>query len=213
MDKYFNDIFLLQNTLLPYFYDQYPLISLNRKFYKLDYEKYNTHLQPHGTVTIYYPMIIATHTEQKGKIIDEMKNYKNGLLDGLYEKYYRDATLCKKYSYKNGLLDGLYQHWDTNNELHLECTYKNELLDGLYQQYKYNKLSIKRNYKNGFKNGLSEQWYPDGRLWKKNNYKNDLLDGLSEEWYKNGQLHIKKNYKNNYCIIHKEWCPNGQLKF
>jgi hypothetical protein len=53
MDKYFGSIQLLQNTLLPYFCDGEPLKSINKKFYKLNYEKYNTHLQPHGVIESY----------------------------------------------------------------------------------------------------------------------------------------------------------------
>ena len=50
MHAYFNIIVLLQNTLLPYFCDEIPLISINKKFYNLNYEKYNIRLQPHGIV-------------------------------------------------------------------------------------------------------------------------------------------------------------------
>jgi hypothetical protein len=69
MDKYFNDIPLLQNTLLPYFCDQYPLVCINKKFKTLNYAKYNTLLQPHGIVEIYY---------NGTKIIEEKITYKNG---------------------------------------------------------------------------------------------------------------------------------------
>ena len=40
---YFENIQLLQNTLLKYFSDEYPLKLLNKKFSTLNYEKYNTH--------------------------------------------------------------------------------------------------------------------------------------------------------------------------
>ncbi len=70
MNQYFENIDLLQNTLLPYFKDEYPLKSLNKKFYKLNYEKYNTHLQPHGILEEYY---------NKNKTIKEKTNYKPSL--------------------------------------------------------------------------------------------------------------------------------------
>ncbi len=39
--KYFNNTILLQNTLLPYFCNEYPLIFINKQFQKLNYEKYS----------------------------------------------------------------------------------------------------------------------------------------------------------------------------
>jgi hypothetical protein len=44
MDKYFGNAELLQNTLLSYFCNEEPLKLVNKKFYGLNYEKYNTHI-------------------------------------------------------------------------------------------------------------------------------------------------------------------------
>jgi hypothetical protein len=55
MKKYFNNIVLLQNTLLPYFCNEEPLKLVNKQFYRLNYEKYNTHYQPHGILETYCP--------------------------------------------------------------------------------------------------------------------------------------------------------------
>lgn len=76
MEKYFNNTQLLQNTLLPYFHHPYPLKLLNKKFNTLNYEKYNTNLQPHGILETYNP---------KTKLILERETYKNGILNGLSE--------------------------------------------------------------------------------------------------------------------------------
>ncbi len=66
---YFENIQLLQNTLLKYFSDEYPFKLLNKKFSTLNYEKYNTHYQLHGIIETYY---IDTKTLQK------RVTYKNG---------------------------------------------------------------------------------------------------------------------------------------
>jgi hypothetical protein len=54
MEKYFGNVQLLQSTLLPYFCNEQPLKLVNKQFYRLNYEKYNTHYQPHGILEIYY---------------------------------------------------------------------------------------------------------------------------------------------------------------
>ena len=71
---YFNNTQLLQSTLLPYFDSPYPLIILNKQFSKLNYEKYNTPLQPHGILETYY---IETKT------IYTSKTYRNSVLNGI----------------------------------------------------------------------------------------------------------------------------------
>ncbi len=45
---YFENTILLQNTLLSYFCDKYPLKILNKQFNILIYEKYNALLKTHG---------------------------------------------------------------------------------------------------------------------------------------------------------------------
>jgi len=51
---YFENIPLLQNTLLLYFDTENPLNLINKQFRKLNYEKYLTHRQPHGIFKSYY---------------------------------------------------------------------------------------------------------------------------------------------------------------
>jgi antitoxin component YwqK of YwqJK toxin-antitoxin module len=68
MEKYFNNSELLQNTLLLYFCDEKLLKLINKLFYKLNYEKYLIHTQPHGIVETYY----------ENSKIKERKTYKNG---------------------------------------------------------------------------------------------------------------------------------------
>jgi hypothetical protein len=74
MEKYFENLLLLQNTLLSYFNTPEHLKLLNKTFHKFNYEKYLTYVQPHGIVETYYMKIKTTK---------ERKIYKNGKLDGL----------------------------------------------------------------------------------------------------------------------------------
>ena len=50
--------------------------------------------------------------------------------------------------------------------------------------------------KEEIKDGLVEEFYDNGQLYKKENYKNGKLDGLWEVYYENGQLRDRGNYKN-----------------
>ncbi len=94
MDIYFNNTQLLQNTLLSYFDIPLPLVSLNKRFSNLNYEKYNTHIQPHGIIESYHI---------KTKNIYQKIDYKpssgtrpkgvNGKLNGLFEEWYDDSKV------------------------------------------------------------------------------------------------------------------------
>jgi len=141
MHKYFGNTDLLQNTLLPYFCEEEPLKLLNKLFWKLDYEKYNTHIQPHGIKETYY---VET------KIIEYRKTYKNGKLNGLYEQWRDDDTPVIKCYYKNGKLNGLYKSWWSNGQLSVTKIYENGKLNGLLQcRCSDGKLHRMNHYRNG----------------------------------------------------------------
>ena len=107
-NNYFQNLPLLQNTLLSYFSTEEELKNISKQFTELNYEKYNTHIQPHGLIENYY---------DNGNMRDR-GNYKNGVLDGLYEEYNEDGKLGEIINYKNGLKNGLdLIYWDTPNDL------------------------------------------------------------------------------------------------
>jgi hypothetical protein len=152
MEKYFNNLPLLQNTLLSYFCEAEPLKLLNKQFYKLNYEKYNTHIQPHAIIETYH---------LKTRLIKLRETYKNGKLDGLYQEWWEEGLLEYRINYKNGDLNGLYEEWWDEDKLWVKCWYKNSLLNGLYEEC---------NYKNNKIDDLIEEWYDDGQLKTRSNY-------------------------------------------
>jgi len=202
MEKYFGNSILLQNTLLPYFCDENPLKLINKLFSTLNYEKYNTHIKPHGIFETFY---------QDRKIVEKRDFWKNG------EKYIseiwfetptktieNDSLLLKRFNYKNNKLNGLYEEWYENGQRSKRCNYKNNKLHGLYEFWYLNgQLAEKYLYKKDRKHGLFEQWYSSGQLWTKINYKNDIWNGIYEVWNENGTLEIRHFYENDQLIHNK----------
>jgi antitoxin component YwqK of YwqJK toxin-antitoxin module len=137
--QYFQNTDLLQNTLLSYFSTEETLKSINKQFREFNYEKYNTHLQPHGLKITYYP-----NTET----IDEKITYVNGKRNGLYESWYDNGKLEEKVNYKNDKMDGLYESWYDNGILQERSNYKNGKYDGVRKRYighgKYQTLNYKK---------------------------------------------------------------------
>jgi len=172
--QYFQNLPLLQNTLLPYFYKSEPLKLINKQFYKLNYEKYNTYVQPHGIKITYYP---KTKTLKKRKIIKFKKTYRNGKLNGLFEEYNINGQLIERNNFKNGVQDGLSETWYDDGILQTRGNYKNDLYNGLYEEwYENGQLMIKCNLRNGQKHGLCEEWWNNGKLYKKYMYTNGDID-------------------------------------
>jgi len=168
MDKYFINTVLLQNTLLPYFCEEEPLKFINKLFYKLNYEKYNTHLQPHGFKI------------KDSGAVNRKINYKNGKRHGLSEDRWIELDTYVKCNYKNDNRDGLYKEYLIHNNMLLKkCNYKNDELDGIYEVWFRNgQLYERSNYKNGKLDGLFELWNHSGELTETRNYKNNKLVNL-----------------------------------
>jgi antitoxin component YwqK of YwqJK toxin-antitoxin module len=182
------------------FCDENHLKLVNKFFYKLDYEKYNTHIKPHGIFETYYP---------DSKIVEKRDFWKNGekyISEIWYDtrKYGNNPILFKRCNYKNGKLNGLYEQWYLNGHILKKCNYKNNKLHGLYEQwYQCGQLAEKYWYKKNCKHGLYEQWYQSGQLWKRFNYKNDMWNGLYEVWNENGTLEIRNFYEKIQLIHNK----------
>jgi len=172
MDKYFGNSILLQNTLLPYFCDGTFLKPVNKLLNRLDYEKYNTHLQPHGLFETYY---------KNTKLIKEQKIYVNGKLSGLFEEWYQNGILKYRINYKNGERNGLSEEWYDDGKLMYKINFKDGNRDGLCEQwYDNGRLWLRKNYKSGVLNGLYEGWNQKGELWLRCNYEDEKLNGLLE---------------------------------
>ena len=115
MENYFENIVLLENTLLPYFCDEKSLKFINKQFYQLNYKKYLKPSQYHGVIETYYI---------KTKTIKERCTFENGTLSGLYESWYENGQLEEKSSYVNNKLHGSYKLWYDNGELEESGNYK-----------------------------------------------------------------------------------------
>jgi hypothetical protein len=93
------------------------------------------------------PIERVTFREGKVRV---RENLKNGLREGLFERYLENGTLTYRANYKEGKYDGLSETYRDNGTLMLRQNYKNDKLDGLVYIYSRNgMLSSLWDYKNG----------------------------------------------------------------
>jgi len=63
------------------------------------------------------------YTKYNRSRIKEVKNYKNGLLEGKVEIFYDNAKMMEESYYKNGKRDGIAKWFDQEGNLSIEYTY------------------------------------------------------------------------------------------
>jgi len=106
------------------FCDEESLKPINKLFLKLNYEKYNTHIQPHGLIETYY---------LKTKKVESRKTYKNGKLNGSHETWWPGGQLWEKTNYKSDKKSGLTEVWYPNGKLCRMIYYRDGKRNGLHE--------------------------------------------------------------------------------
>jgi antitoxin component YwqK of YwqJK toxin-antitoxin module len=72
-----------------------------------------------GECLIYYPQTKIPHYKF---------NYKDGIMDGPYERYFRNGRVEFSGNYKVGNLEGLWTRYDENGKIQFSGFYENGLL-------------------------------------------------------------------------------------
>ena len=66
----------------------------------------------------------------------------------------------------------------------------------------------------GLKNGLYQEWSPDGNLKTKGKFINGMENGVWTQWSENGQKNYEENYKDGIKIgLWRGWYENGEKNF
>ena len=115
-------------------------------------------------------------------------NYKNGKMDGIFEKWYGNGQRAERGGYKLGLKEGEWIAWNQKGT-----------------------AIFKGSFADGKENGIHLSWWENNQPQKSQDFKNGILNGISWETYKNGQ----KKFEGEYLEGKKEgewiyWKENGE---
>ena len=81
--------------------------------------------------------------------------------------------------FKDGKMNGLYERYEEGGQLIVKALYKDGEKHGLYEYYQDDgQLLLKQDYKNGKENGFAQGHYPTGQIGTTSYYKDGQLDGL-----------------------------------
>lgn len=115
--------------------------------------------------------------KEKSSVSISESNYVDGVKEGISQSWHLNHKhhLSHKAHYKNGSLDGLYQKWYSNGQIYKQSIYCDGLLHGSYQKWHANgQLSKQCNFTNGFLHGSYKKWFNDGRLKEEIYYNNGV---------------------------------------
>ncbi|WP_161539878.1 toxin-antitoxin system YwqK family antitoxin [Glaciimonas sp. PCH181] len=87
-----------------------------------DYDEY--HLKDDLFDGVYKKYIHGYLNDKDIMFASEVDNYKNGKLDGHFQKFSANGTVWNEGGYKEDLKDGLYRWFDSNGKIQEERTYK-----------------------------------------------------------------------------------------
>ena len=139
----------------------------------------------------------------KGNYV-EIYSYKNGDLNGLSTVYYNDE-IKEIGHWKDDKQNGVFYFYDKEGILVDKANFKDGMRNGLTEQFyeKTGKKRVKGEYRDNLKIGEWVQYYKNGNLQAKVNYIDDELNGEYKEYYENRKLKIEGKYKNN--LPEGEW--------
>ena len=140
-------------------------------------------------------------------ITNDILYYKGSPFTGVVENYFEKNKIPRELeyrTYKDGKLDGrwekYYSYRDYNGQLHIKGAYKDGVEDGRWEKYEEDgRLERATIYKDGVEDGLYEEYF-NGQLLSKGAYKDGVRDGLWEQYDEYGQLEIKATFKDGRRI-------------
>lgn len=121
-------------------------------------------------------------------------NWKNGVKEGLWKKYYEDGKPRQDANYLNGKLEGDYKVYTDEGKPFIEGKYKEDKKAGIWYYYTSSGAIEKiEKYRDGnlfseqMMNGKKEEFYKNNIPKSSVNYLNGKKSGVFNEWYEAGE--------------------------
>jgi antitoxin component YwqK of YwqJK toxin-antitoxin module len=165
-------------------------------------------VKSHLFVHIFFISALLVALQTKAQTMRDYKVYQHdtinvldndSLKQGLWKEFWGNGDLKSEVFYKNNKKQGLEIVWfDDPDCVELEAYYKDGLLDGPCINYtKKCKKDVFQSFKNGLKEGLELEYYPNGHIKAEGKYKKGNLDGYYRVYDKNGNFSFESRSSDN----------------
>ena len=143
-----------------------------------------------------------------GQLAEEC--FYDGKITGNHKKWNADGQLLLNCSYVDLKLEGLYKEWSGDRKDSCNITYKDGMpWEGILKKWVNNNCVKIDGYKDGKRNGISKQWYSNGKLHYESQYVDGLLEGKSMSYFPDGEVKYELNYHNGKKHgLNKGWSGN-----
>ncbi len=150
-----------------------------------------------------------------GITIEEKGFFKEGLKDGVWEKYLRIGNLIEKISYKDGKLNGKYEEYYKNGQIELTgfCINDNEI--GEWKEFDSKGKITKNHFYNETGKKWSNEFNNKGNIVLSQKFirlSNDSIVETFKSFYHSGKLLAEKGYNKEEYLFYKEFYENGKEK-
>jgi antitoxin component YwqK of YwqJK toxin-antitoxin module len=179
---------------------------------------------------------ITFHTVEndQGNVIQKIP-LKDGIPHGMMEEFDDQKDLVSQIFFdqgqKNGLsifyikgqkvvettfvkdiLEGPFVTYHTNGQINTTGTYTHGMMDQEFCIYDdQGHLLKKEQYQSGYKEGLSQNFYPNGTLYEEVLFSKDIPVGDSKTYHMNQSLMMLKQYKDGMVIYEEVHDDRGNL--
>lgn len=124
---------------------------------------------------------------------------KNGKPDGYWKSYYENGKLKSEGNRKSYELDSSWKFYNEDGKLILEVNYINGKKNGIKTSY-LDKETIKENYLNDIKEGLTKYYYTGGNLKNEIPFVGGLEQGFGKEYDTIGTIITLTEYKRGFIV-------------
>jgi antitoxin component YwqK of YwqJK toxin-antitoxin module len=114
--------------------------------------------------------------------------FKENLLDGVFEEFYPDGRTKKVVNYQNGMLHGDFFEFSKEGEVLLSGSYFQGEKSGDWFVYRSDgSIKSEYSYQNNALDGLSTAYYPSGQVAERIPFKMGEINGVYESFYPDGR--------------------------
>jgi antitoxin component YwqK of YwqJK toxin-antitoxin module len=124
---------------------------------------------------------------------------KEGKPDGYWKSYYESGKLKAEGNRKDFELDSTWTFYSEEGKLILKVNYKNGKKNGIKTTY-LDKETIRENFRNDIKEGISRYYYTDGKLKMEVPFIRGLEQGIAKEYSPEGNIITLVEYKRGFVI-------------
>ena len=132
---------------------------------------------------------------------------------GLVVWYHTNTRRKRLAQFKNGVLDGEQQYWFRNGRRQIVENYQMGSLHGERSEwFEDGTMKLEENYEEGRRHDVATEWFPSGLKKLRIKYKDGVKDGAETVWFEGGKRKEVLSFKDGIMYKTTTWYESGGRK-